>query len=69
MLWLLPALTVLWTNLHGGFIAGLILIAAYTAGGLMEALLEPAADIRRAHPGASQAVLLSAAFCARWRPW
>ena len=47
MLWLLPALTVLWTNLHGGFIAGLILIAAYTAGGLMEALLEPAGDTRR----------------------
>ena len=37
MLWLLPALTVLWTNLHGGFVAGLILIAAYTAGGLLEA--------------------------------
>jgi hypothetical protein len=48
MLWLLPALTVLWTNLHGGFVAGLILIAAYAAGGLMEALLEPAGATRRA---------------------
>ena len=47
MLWLLPALTVLWTNLHGGFVAGLILIAAYTAGGLIEAVLEPAREVRR----------------------
>ena len=39
---------VLWTNLHGGFVAGLILIAAYTAGGLMEALLEPARETRQA---------------------
>jgi hypothetical protein len=48
MLWSLPALTVLWTNLHGGFVAGLILIAAYTGGGLMGVLLEPVAEARRA---------------------
>jgi hypothetical protein len=34
LLWL-PALTVLWANLHGGFVAGLILIGAYAAGELV----------------------------------
>ncbi len=47
MLWLLPILTALWTNLHGGFVTGLILIAAYTAGGFLEWLLEPAKAARR----------------------
>ncbi|MGO4883964.1 MAG: hypothetical protein ACLP59_24540 [Bryobacteraceae bacterium] len=31
-LWLLPPLMVLWTNLHGGFFTGIILIGAYAAG-------------------------------------
>jgi hypothetical protein len=40
LLWLLPVLTVLWTNLHGGFFVGLILIGAYAGGELMKALFE-----------------------------
>jgi hypothetical protein len=40
LLWILPALTVLWTNLHGGFFVGLILIGAYAGGELMKALFE-----------------------------
>ena len=32
MLWLLPPLTVLWTNLHGGFFVGILLVGAYAAG-------------------------------------
>ena len=31
-LWLLPPLMVVWTNLHGGFFVGILLIAAYAAG-------------------------------------
>src|SRR5580692_7445262 len=30
-LWLLPPLMALWTNLHGGFFVGILLIAAYAA--------------------------------------
>ncbi len=31
-LWLLPILTLIWVNLHGGYLLGLALIAAYVAG-------------------------------------
>jgi len=31
-LWLLPPLMAVWTNLHGGFFVGILLIAAYAAG-------------------------------------
>jgi hypothetical protein len=40
LLWLLPPLTLLWTNVHGGFFVGLILIAAFGAGELVRAALE-----------------------------
>jgi len=39
-LWLLPVLTVLWTNLHGGFFVGLIMIGAYAGGEVMKAVFE-----------------------------
>jgi hypothetical protein len=38
LLILLPALTVVWTNLHGGFVAGLMLIACYALGEGLTAL-------------------------------
>jgi hypothetical protein len=34
--WLLAPLFALWTNLHGGFVYGLILLGLYTAGSLAE---------------------------------
>jgi hypothetical protein len=64
MLWLLPVLTVLWTNLHGGFVAGLILIAAYAGGGLAVALLEPAPDNRRLMLKKVQPFLICGGLCA-----
>lgn len=37
---LLPVLMILWTNLHGGFVAGLILVGAYAAGEVVSAAIE-----------------------------
>ena len=37
LLWVLPLLTVLWTNLHGGFFVGIILAGGYAAGELLRA--------------------------------
>ena len=36
MLWLLVPITAVWTNLHGGFLAALALVAIYFAGTLIE---------------------------------
>ena len=38
LLWWLPALMVLWTNMHGGFFVGIILAAAYAAGEIASGL-------------------------------
>jgi hypothetical protein len=35
-LWLLPVLTVLWVNLHGGYLAGFLVLGAYWLGALIE---------------------------------
>jgi hypothetical protein len=64
LLWLLPALTVLWTNLHGGFVAGLIIIGAYAGGGLLGALLEPVAEARQAILARTRPFILSGVLCA-----
>jgi len=32
LLWLLPASIILWTNLHGGFLTGFVMLAAFLAG-------------------------------------
>ena len=47
-LWALPLFFVLWTNLHGGFLVGLIVLAAYAAGELARALFTASSDERRA---------------------
>jgi hypothetical protein len=38
LLWLFPPLTVLWTNLHGGFFVGILLAGTYAIGKLFESV-------------------------------
>lgn len=35
-LWLLPLLTILWANLHSGYLLGIVLLATYTVGELLQ---------------------------------
>ncbi len=46
LLFAIPLLMILWTNLHGGFLAGLLILAAYTGGELARALFTPDAGER-----------------------
>jgi hypothetical protein len=68
-LWLLPAIMLLWVNLHPGFIAGLGLVAAYAA---CEALMLPLGDLR---PGARRRLtkswpwLVATAVAVLANPW
>lgn len=63
LLWL-PLLTVLWTNLHGGFIIGLIVVGAYAAGELIRFAVEPEGGPRRAALGQARRYLVVLAACA-----
>ncbi len=62
-LWLLPLLTVPWTNLHGGFLVGIMLAVCYAAGHLGEALVAAQPEVRRAALYRSRAYGLTAAGC------
>ncbi len=64
LLWLLPPLTVLWTNLHGGFFVGIVLVGIYGVGELASWLFEADADSLRAALARSKPYLLTAAGCA-----
>jgi hypothetical protein len=63
LLWLLPPLTVLWTNLHGGFFVGMVLIGAYAAGELAGAVVDADAGRRARAIRASRPYLAAAAGC------
>src|SRR5579863_6132725 len=41
---ILPVATILWTNLHGGFVAGIVMIGAYGAGELLTLLFAGASS-------------------------
>jgi hypothetical protein len=63
---LLPAATILWTNLHGGFFVGILMISAYAAGDALEAILATGPEggrraSRRARQCAASALLCLAA--------
>lgn len=62
-LWLLPPLTALWTNLHGGFVAGVILVAGYAAAEFGVLLRETSAEERRASLARGRRYLAAAAGC------
>jgi hypothetical protein len=55
LLWLLPALTALWANIHGGFLAGIIILGAYGAGEAATGLIS--ADGTRLRPGLRKAAI------------
>jgi hypothetical protein len=61
---LLPAMTVVWTNLHGGFVAGILIICAYAAGELLRMAFAPGPQERRAAWGSARRYLLAGALCA-----
>ncbi|MGA2436374.1 MAG: hypothetical protein ABSG25_13945 [Bryobacteraceae bacterium] len=63
LLWLLPAITVLWTNLHGGFLAGIVMLLVYAAGEFVTWIVAADAAARRAALGRSKPYLISAAAC------
>jgi hypothetical protein len=60
---LLPALTVVWTNLHGGFVAGIAMTGAYAAGELLRMAFAAGAPERLAAWGAARRYLLASLFC------
>jgi len=62
-LWLLPPLMALWTNLHGGFFVGILLIGAYAAGEFAVLLRETGEADRRLALRRGRAYLLTAAGC------
>jgi hypothetical protein len=63
-LWALPALTIPWTNLHGGFLVGIIIVGAYGAGELLRAVVTRERDERRRSLRASVGYLAATAGCA-----
>jgi hypothetical protein len=45
---ILPAATIVWTNLHGGFVAGIVMVGAYGCGELLQFALSPDREAGRA---------------------
>jgi hypothetical protein len=62
LLWL-PPLTVVWTNLHGGFVAGLVIVGMYAAGEAMSWLVETRPDARALARGRAWRYLACAGAC------
>ena len=63
-LWSLPVLMILWTNLHGGFPIGIIIVGAYGAGELLRAAVTQDSGERGASLRAAGPYLAAAAGCA-----
>ena len=60
---LLPLATVLWTNLHGGFFVGILMIAAYGGGELLRAAFSADREERRPAGRRAGRYLLCASAC------
>lgn len=63
LLAILPALTLLWTQLHGGFFCGILILLAYGAGELARAATTPHAAERRAALARFKPYALAALGC------
>jgi hypothetical protein len=63
LLWLLPLLAVLWTNLHGGFIFGIVIVGLVAAGELAPLVLGATSEERWKAVRASIPYLATAAGC------
>ena len=63
LLWWLPVLTVAWTNLHGGFIVGIVILGTYAIGFLLRAAVAADRQDRMAAAKASLPYLAAAAGC------
>jgi len=47
LLWILPVIMLVWTNLHGGFLIGIVVVGAFCGGELLRAVLTRDAQERR----------------------
>ena len=63
LLWLLPLLAVLWTNLHGGFVFGIVILGLVGAGELAGAVLAATSEERWKAVRASVPYLATALGC------
>lgn len=63
LLWWLPMLMVPWTNLHGGFVVGLMLVGAYAGGELLRALFEARPEMSKQAAGRALPYLATGAGC------
>lgn len=63
LLVILPLITVLWTNLHGGFFSGILVILAYAGGDAATALLNGPGNERQAALKRSAGYSLTALGC------
>jgi hypothetical protein len=59
----LPVLTVFWTNLHGGFFVGIMLVLTYAAGEILGGLVAAEPEARRAGVLRSKPYVITAAAC------
>jgi hypothetical protein len=59
----LPVITILWTNLHGGFFAGSLMIGAYGAGEMLRLAFAPETEARAGIWRSARKYFLSAAAC------
>ncbi len=62
-LFCLPVLTILWANIHGGFLAGILILGAYGVGDLVSAALAPVGGSRERDTRQAVLFLLMAAAC------
>jgi hypothetical protein len=63
IMWALPAISVVWTNLHGGFFVGVLMVGSYGLGELLRMAFTTDSEARPAMWRDARAYLMSAAGC------